>query len=361
MHLELKDAYQKDTASIIAAIGSRETGLSSAEAETALATFGPNEIAGAKKKSLLRKALESLLEPMVLILFVATGFSFLIKDYLEGAAILGVVLINTIIGLIQDGKAERAVEELKKMLSPQFRVLRDGVMEIIASRFIVPGDVIVFESGDIIPADVRLIEGKGTLVDEAHLTGESEPVEKNTNAIDKSGLMLYEMKNILFSGSKVLNGTGKALVVKTGSATEMGAIAHNIQSAEEEKTPLQRRLQIEIKFLVVLAVLSALFVAAVFFHKAGWNIDWTVAKDAILISITIMVAVFPEGLPASITIALSLAVERLAKNSVIVKKLSSVETLGNVDYICTDKTGTITQHNMTVKEFYLGEKILQHG
>ena len=354
MKYNLNEFYSATVSDSLLNAGSSENGLSQEKAEERIKEFGYNEFTEGKKKSIFRKIADSLMEPMVLILFVATAFSFLIGDYIEGAAILGVVVINTIVGLIQDGKAEKAVEELKKILSPQFKVLRDGSIEIVASKYIVPGDIIVFESGDIIPADVRIIEGKNILSDEAHLTGESEPVSKKENEISGNSLRLYEMKNILFAGSKILNGFGKALVIKTGSSTEMGVIADNIQGSAEEKTPLQKRLNTEIKFLIILAFASAVLVLSVFIGKNIDNLDWKIIQSAVLIAITVIVAVFPEGLPASITIALSLAVERLAKNSVIVKKLSSVETLGNVDFICTDKTGTITQHNMTVKEFLIG-------
>lgn len=350
--LSVKETYGKS--------GVGASGLSNEEAEARLETFGTNEIGEAKKKSLLRKLLESFLEPMVLILVVASAFSFAIKDFVEAIAILGVVFINTIISLIQDGKAEKAVEELKKILSPQFRVIRGGNVTTVASKFLVPGDIIAFEAGDIIPADARIVEHNSVLVDEAHLTGESEPVSKNDSPIASKTLRLHEMKNVVFAASKVLNGHGRAVVVKTGSATEMGRIAGTMQAVEEERTPLQRKLDVEIKYLVAIAGVSAVLVFLLTFvpavrggFPAGWSMWLKVLELPLLTAISVMVAVFPEGLPASITIALSLAVERLARNSVIVKKLSSVETLGNVDFICTDKTGTITQHNMTVKEVYL--------
>ncbi|HOF01124.1 MAG TPA: cation-transporting P-type ATPase [Spirochaetota bacterium] len=346
----LNEFYNVGTDEALKKVNSDRSGLNTEEAEERLKSFGYNEIAEKRRETLLQKIFKSLLEPMVLILFAASIFSFFIKDIIEGFAILGVVLVNTIIGLIQDGKAERAVEELKKILSPQTKVIRNGAVEIIASKFVVPGDILSFESGDILSADARIIEEKNLLVDEAHLTGESEPIEKKSDALKGGSLKLYQMKNMIFSGSKVLNGVGKAVVIKTGSSTEMGKIANTIQEAKEEKTPLQKRLGKEIKFLVGLAFFSAVFVLLVSLFKS-FKIN-----EAILIAISIMVAVFPEGLPASITIALSLAVERLAKNGVIVKKMASVETLGSVDYICTDKTGTITQHNMTVKEIFIGDK-----
>ena len=326
-------------------------GLSQTTAEERLRVYGTNEFAKEKKKTLLRKIIEALIEPMALILIIAALLSFfIINDALEAFAIVAVVIINTIIGLIQEGKAEKAAEELKKILSPQCKVIRDGTIDVIASKFLVPGDVIVFESGDIIPSDARLIEAADLLVDEAHLTGESEPIQKNIQPLAERNLKLYEMKNIVFAGSKVLNGQAKALVVKTGNVTEIGKIAVNIQEAEEERTPLQRKMDREVKWLVVLAIVALVLVLVMGYYR-GTDLGFS-----ILLAISILVAVFPEGLPASMTIALSLAMERLAKNSVIIKQLSSVETLGNVDYICTDKTGTITKHDMTVKEYFIDNK-----
>jgi len=347
------DFYSYSKEEIFKKFDTAINGLSDKKAEELLTVYGPNEIAKEKKKSILRKIAEALIEPMALILIIAAVFSFIIhygKEQFESFAILGVVIINTIISLIQEGKAEKAAEELKKILSPQFKVIRDGNIEVIASKFLVPGDIIVFESGDILPADARVIEATNIVVDEAHLTGESEPINKNASKLDGKNLKLYEMSNILFGGSKILNGYGKAIVVKTGASTEIGKIAKNIQETEDEQTPLQKKMNREVRALLGLAFVATFLVLAMgIFRNFGIG-------PSVLLAISIMVAVFPEGLPASMTIALSLAMERLAKNSVIVKKLSSVETLGNVDYICTDKTGTITKHDMTVKEFFIGEK-----
>ncbi len=347
MDFKLDEFYSSSVEDALKKLSAGINGLSDDQAAEYLKIYGLNEISREKKEGLLIKLLRAFMEPMSLILVIASVFSFLIRDIIEAFAILGVVVINTVIGLAQEGKAARAVEELKKILSTQFKVIRDGNIEIIASKFIVPGDIIVFESGDIIPVDARILEGNDVLIDEAHLTGESEPISKNTGAINKSDLKLFEMKNILFAGSKVLSGVGRAVAVKTGNSTEMGLIARNIQETREEATPLQKKINREIRVLVGFAFVSALLIFGLGIIR---HMD---VGQCILIAISTMVAVFPEGLPASITISLSLAVERLAKNSVIVKKISSVETLGNVDYICTDKTGTITQHNMVVREFYL--------
>jgi Ca2+-transporting ATPase len=330
---------------------SSSKGLSIEQAEEQKQVYGPNEFAQEKKETLVKKIGKALIEPMTLILILASLLSFfIIHDLLEALAILGVVIINTVISLYQEGKAEKAAEELKKILSPQCKVLRDGNVEVIASKFVVPGDMIVFEAGDIIPADARLISASNVLIDEAHLTGESQPIGKNTRQLSNQNLRVYEMTNMVFAGSRVLNGYGTALVVKTGNMTEIGKIAVNIQEAKEERTPLQKKMDLEVKALIALALVALVLVLGMGYLR-GMDLGFSV-----LLAISIMVAVFPEGLPASMTIALALAMERLAKNSVIIKRLSSVETLGNVDYICTDKTGTITKHDMTVKEVFIGEK-----
>jgi len=346
-----EDFYSFTIEDLLKKFNTFTNGLTDKQAEEKLKIYGLNEIAKEKKKSILRKIIGALIEPMALILIVASLLSFfIINDLLEAIAILGVVIINTVISLVQEGKAEKAAEELKKILSPQSKVIRNGNIEVIAAKYLVPGDIVVFESGDIIPTDARVIESMDLLVDEAHLTGESQPIKKTNKTLHEKDLRLYEMKNIVFAGSKILNGHGKALVVKTGSLTEIGKIAKKIQETKEERTPLQKKMDREVKALVGLAILSLVLVLGLGLVR-GYDIGFSV-----LLAISIMVAVFPEGLPASMTIALSLAMERLAKNSVIVKQLSSVETLGNVDYICTDKTGTITKHDMTVKEFFIGNK-----
>jgi Ca2+-transporting ATPase len=346
-----EDFYSLTIEDLLKKFDSSTDGLKDKDAEERLKIYGLNEIAKEKKKSIFRKIIQALIEPMALILIVASLLSFfIINDLLEAVAILGVVIINTIISLVQEGKAEKAAEELKKILSPQSKVIRNKIIEVIAAKYLVPGDIIVFESGDIIPTDARVIEFTDLLVDEAHLTGESKPIQKTSKTVHEKDLRLYEMKNIVFAGSKILNGQGKALVVKTGSLTEIGKIAKNIQETKESRTPLQKKMNREVKALVGLAILALVLVFGLGLVR-GYDIGFSV-----LLAISIMVAVFPEGLPASMTIALSLAMERLAKNSVIIKQLSSVETLGNVDYICTDKTGTITKHDMTVKEFFIGNK-----
>ncbi|OGI10192.1 MAG: hypothetical protein A2Y40_03735 [Candidatus Margulisbacteria bacterium GWF2_35_9] len=341
---EIKDALDE--------FNSSPQGLSEEYYQKNLSKFGLNELEKRKRKSLLGKLIKNLIEPIIIILFLAAVVSLFLGDVLDFTVILGVVVINTIISLIQESKSEKAVEELMKMLSPEAKVLRNGTISVISAKYIVPGDILVLEAGDITPADARIIESSELLVDESHLTGESISIAKNNTILLSENLQLYEMKNIVFTGSKIVNGNCKAMIFSTGKNTEVGKIAKNIEESKEEKTPLQKKIDKEVNILMKVAVVSAIIVFIQgYFSNVGLDI-------MLLTAISIMVAVFPEGLPASITISLSLAVNRLAKNSVIIKKLSSVETLGNVDYICTDKTGTITKHNMTLKEFYIGHEYL---
>ncbi|MDD5456309.1 MAG: cation-translocating P-type ATPase [Candidatus Margulisbacteria bacterium] len=343
----LSNFSSRDISEIYEILNSSPQGLNQKSIQKKLTEFGLNEIPDLKKKNLFEKLLDQLLEPIVIILFIASILALFVGDLLDATVILGVVIINTLISLFQEGKSEKAVDALKKMLTPEAKVIRDNNLEILSVKFIVPGDILVFEAGDIIPCDSRIIEANNLLVDESHLTGESEPVAKMSAALKEGHVQLYEMMNIVFTGSKVVGGTGKAVAIKTARDTEVGKIAKNISDAKQEKTPLQKKIDKEINILVKIALASA---GAVFFLGLFRNFGLEVS---LLTSISIMVAVFPEGLPASITISLSMAVNRLAKNSVIIKKLSSVETLGNVDFICSDKTGTITKHNMTVKELFL--------
>jgi len=355
--MDLTEACKLTIDEVLKKLGSSYNGLTSEESDKLLSVHGYNEIPEKRKKTLIEKIAQSLIEPMTLILIAASILSFIIGNHLESVVILGVVVINTVIALLQDRKAEKAVEELKKLLVPQCKVIRDGNVDVIAARFLVPGDVILFEAGDIIPADTRIVESHNILVDEAHLTGESEPVSKTPDPVNQTDVKLYEMRNIVFAGSKILDGAGRGVVVNTSVNTEIGKIALKIQEETDERTPLQMKLSREIKFLMVLAFVSSVLVASVGVIQLGLKetLTFTEVVPVLLLSISIMVAVFPEGLPASITIALSLTIERLARNSMIVKRLSSVETLGNVDYICTDKTGTITKHSMTVKEYYINQ------
>ncbi|MGA2141153.1 MAG: cation-transporting P-type ATPase, partial [Brevinematales bacterium] len=329
-------------------MSSSKDGLDKEAVQNLFLENGFNEFENTPETGFIQELLKSLLDPMGIVLMAASLFTFIIMDWIEALAISGVLVINTTLSILQDRKADKALDELKKILSPQSKAIREGNIEIISSRYLVPGDIIVFAAGDIIPADSRVIDARNALVDESHLTGESAPALKTSHAMKGSAFKLYEMSNIIFAGSRVLQGEGKALVINTGPGSEIGKIAYGIRSAGKKITPLQMGLGREIKYLVMTAVISSVLVLLVCILRS------TGFKESVLLAISVMVAVFPEGLPASITIALTFAVERLAKESVIIKNLTSVETLGNVDFICTDKTGTITGHNMSVREFFIG-------
>lgn len=352
----LESLYTAPAEAVLEQLSSRRCGLTNEEAQGVRLSSGYNEIPGQKKVSLTTKVLNTLYEPMVLILLAAALFALLIGDWVEALAILGVVVINTGVSLVQDSKARKSLDELQKMLAPTVRVLRNGTIEILSTRFLVPGDIILFEAGDVIPADARVLDSKNLQVDESHLTGESEPVKKNAKTQSGKRLQPRELKNLVFSGSKVLDGNGLAVVYAIGTRTALGQLAQPPEPTEESYTGLRIQLARETKLLVFMAFLSAALVLIIFLFKNLNTWDAKIIENAILLAVTIMVAVFPEGLPASVTIALSLAVERLARKAVIVKRLSSVETLGSIDTICTDKTGTLTAHHMSVQEFYLDLK-----
>ena len=343
----MTNLYSINIQDALSAMNTKTEGLSNSEVSQRLKKYGLNQIKTRKPDSLFIKVIKQLKEPMVLVLGVAAVFCVSIGDSVDSVVILGVVLINTVVSLVQESKSQQSLEALKKMLTPKTKVIRDNKLQEIDVFQMVPGDIIVFEAGDIIAADSRVIVANELLVDEAHLTGETKSVSKIVEALAQQSAQLFEQSNMVFAGSKVLYGSGRAIVETTGSATQVGKIAGTLAATKEDRTPLQKKISKEVAVLVWVALLAAV---STFGLSLLRGMHW---QMALLIAISIMVAVFPEGLPASITIALSMAAHRLTKNSVIVKKLSSVETLGNVDYICTDKTGTITKHEMVVKEVYL--------
>ncbi len=331
-------------------LSSSKDGLDNVTVKKLVEENGFNEFETERGKGFFNQMLKSLFDPMGTVLIGASLFAFIIRDWTSALAIMGVIIINTTLSIFQDRKADKAVIELKKILFPQSKVIREGNLEVISSKYLVPGDLLTYGAGDIIPADARIIEAKSILVDESHLTGESIPIEKTSRSMKGEEFKLYEMKNILFAGSKVLKGEGKALIINTGFNSEIGKIADKIRIGKVKTTPLQKRLNSEISFIVGLALFSSILILLVSILRS-FEI-----KEAVLLAISIMVAVFPEGLPASITISMAFAVERMAKKSVIIKKLSSVETLGNVDFICTDKTGTLTRHIISVREYFINNR-----
>ena len=330
-----------------------ENGLSSSEAKTRLTKYGHNELIAKKKKPLWLSFLEEFTDLMVIILIVAAAIAGLAGEPTDAGVILFIVLLNAIIGFVQKFKAEKALEALQNMLSPHAKVLRNGKILEIKAKFLVPGDIILISEGDSVPADARLLEENELNVDESALTGESVPVHKQTEAIDKKTLHLDEHQNILFMGTSITHGTGHALIIRTGMETEFGKIANLTQTTVKDKSPLQKELhKIGIFVGKITLAISGLLLAT------GLLIQGKSFVETFLFATSVAVAAVPEGLPATITIALAIGVQRLAKKRAIVKKLSSVETLGSTTVICSDKTGTLTKNQMTVTAAYVNGTLL---
>lgn len=326
-------------------------GLSSKEAHKLLQKYGENIIRETGKIPLWRKFLEQFTDFMVLTLMGAAVIAFLVaiiqnnySEMIDVYMILGIVILNAIIGFVQEYKSEKAIEALKKMVSPHGKVYRDGKLKNMETRYMVPGDIFMVEAGDKIPADAILLESNELKIDESMLTGESTPTHKDIQS-------KIQEKKILFMGTNVANGTAKALVQKTGMQTEFGKIAHLTTSTKKDRTPLQKELKRVGIFIGKIAIVISviLFIVGLAFQKQT-------LIHSLLFSVAVAVAAVPEGLPAIVTITLALGVQKLAKKRAIIKQLSSVETLGSTTVICSDKTGTLTQNEMTVKEIMLGEK-----
>ncbi len=348
----------KDT---LTKLGSSEKGLSAAEAQKRLEENGRNKLTEAKGKSIFARFLEQLLDPMIIILLVAalvSGVLAIIEDesFADVIIILAVVLINAVLGVYQESKAEKAIEALQKMSAATSKVIRDGVLTTVPSEELVVGDIIVLEAGDAVPADARILENASLKVEEAPLTGESVPVNKFIDIINlsegKNDVPLGDRKNMLYMGSTVVYGRGVAVVCATGMDTEMGKIADALQSAKEGKTPLQRKLSGLSKILtyIVLGICAAVF--AVQLIRAGSNFNFDAVLHSFMIAVSLAVAAIPEGLAAVVTVVLSIGVTNMSKRNAIIRKLTAVETLGCAQIICSDKTGTLTQNKMTVVDFF---------
>lgn len=328
-------------------------GLTDAEASKRLEQYGLNRLEEGKSESLLIKFLNQFKDFMTLILISAAVISGFMGDWVEAIVIIAIVVVNAILGVYQEGQAEKAVEALQKMASPQARVLRGGKQMMVDSENLVPGDIVMLEAGDIVPADVRLLESTNLKVEEASLTGESVPVNKDARFQAKGKVGLGDRENALFSSTSITYGRGRGLIAATGSHTEIGRIAGSIQAIEQEQTPLQQSLNKLGKTLgiLVLAICAVVFIVGII--RGGDVLEMFIA------AVALAVAAIPEGLNVVTTIVLALGMQRMAERHAIVKKLLAVETLGSVDVICSDKTGTLTQNEMTVTRIYAGEDIYE--
>lgn len=338
---------------------SNETGLTSLESEKRLGENGKNKLDEGEKVSLLSKFLSQLKDPMTIILIVAAAVSgvtaaYAKESFVDVFIILAVVIINAVLGVFQESKAEKAIEALQEMAAATSKVLRDGTQQVIKSEDLVVGDIILLEAGDSVPADVRLIESASLQIEEAALTGESVPVYKYIDILNLNGqkdIPLGDRKNMAYMGSTVVYGRGKAVVVATGMDTEMGKIAHALTNAIEGQTPLQLKLGQLSKILSILVLGICAFMFVFSLVRAG-SFSAEVALDTFMVAVSLAVAAIPEGLATVVTIVLSIGVTNMSKKNAVIRRLTAVETLGCAQIICSDKTGTLTQNKMTVVEDY---------
>lgn len=343
-----------------------KNGLSSDTVAQRLAKYGLNQLEEKKKKGIVARYIDQLKDFMVIILIIAAAISTVLAvieqintghgDYIEPIAIIAIVLINAVIGVVQEGKAENALEALKKLSVPKAKVIRDGVMKVVNSNELVPGDIVVLEAGDFVPADGRIIESVSLKIEESALTGESVPVEKDHTLMLGEEVPLADRKNMVFSGCSVVYGRGKFVVTETGMSTEVGKIATMLQSQEEGSTPLKERLARLGKSLGILALAICAVVFIEGLITGGFNVENI--KTMFITSVSLAVAAIPEGLPAIVTIVLAVGVQRMVKKNAIVRRLPAVETLGSASVICTDKTGTLTQNRMTLVKAFVGNEIV---
>ena len=351
--------YLLSTAETLASVSSDAQGLSGAEAQKRLAQNGPNKLAEGKKTPLIVRFLQQMKDPMILILLAAalvSGITAAIEgeSFADVIIILTVVIINAVLGVVQESKAEKAIEALQKMSAATCRVLRDGMMTRIKTEELVTGDIVLLEAGDAVPADGRILESASLQIEEAALTGESVPVSKAIDALmlgNAKDIPLGDRKNMIYMGSTVVYGRGKAVITATGMQTEMGKIADALSKAEDGQTPLQIKLSQLSKILtwLVLGICIVIFgVNILRFHGTGERY----ILDSFLIAVSLAVAAIPEGLAAVVTIVLSIGVTNMSKRNAIIRRLTAVETLGCAQIICSDKTGTLTQNKMTVIEDY---------
>ena len=359
--------YCQDKATVLGALNSTDSGLKAEDASRRLSENGKNKLVEGKKKSIVRRFLEQLADPMIIILIVAAVISGVLavmedEGLTDAIIIMAVVLLNAILGVLQESKAEKAIEALQKMSAATSKVIRDGKLLLIPSEELVVGDVVVLEAGDAVPADGRILESASLKIEEAALTGESVPVTKDTEAISVENgakdVPLGDRKNMVYMGSTVVYGRGVAVITATGMDTEMGKIAGALAQAEEGKTPLQKKLSQLSKTLtwLVLGICVVVFGVQIVRALTKDALGFDLALDSFMIAVSLAVAAIPEGLAAVVTVVLSIGVTNMSKRNAIIRKLTAVEALGCAQIICSDKTGTLTQNKMTVVESFTDDE-----
>ena len=322
-------------------------GLTTSEARRRLVRYGPNQLAEAPPPSFWSKLWEQFNNFVVWLLIVAAVVSAALGDWVEAAAIMAIVILNAVLGLVQESRAEQALAKLRQMAAPEAHVIRDGRRQVVPAREVVPGDIVLLEAGNYVPADVRLLESVNLRIDESALTGESSPVTKDATIVIRDNVPVGDQKNMAFMGTVVSYGRGRGVVVSTGMRTQLGMIAQMLHAVEIEPTPLQKRLDELGRTLGwgALAVCGLVFVV-------GWARGFN-PLDMFLIAVSLAIAAVPEGLPAVVTISLALGMREMVKRHALIRRLASVETLGSTTVICSDKTGTLTQNEMTATRLWV--------
>ncbi len=341
--LSVKDVFDK--------LKTSETGLAEEESKNRLLKYGPNRLAGEEGISKLKIVIDQFKSPLIYILLIAATVTALLKEYIDTGVIIVVLILNAIIGFIQEYKAEESVRALKKLIVPKARVIRGGKEREINSEELVPGDIVLLSSGSKVPADIRLIKTFELKIDESMLTGESIPAEKISHAIKEKSLPPGDQKNMAFMGTIVVNGRGKGVVVHTAGNTILGEIAYEVKKLSLTKTPLQEKITKFAKFIGLLVFVSAV-VIFIFGILKGLNV-----VEMLLTAVAASVATVPEGLPIVVTITLAIGINRMARRNAIIRKLTAVETLGSTTVIGSDKTGTLTKNEMTVQAIFDGEHV----
>ena len=352
----MSELYQRTQDDILTELESSASGLSEEQAEERLERYGENKLAEAKKTTVLQRFFQQLKDPMLLILLAAAAVSAVTnalsgESFTEVFIILVVVLLNAVLGVIQESKAEAAIEALQSMTAAKCKVLRGGELKVIESSRLVPGDVVVLEAGDAVPADGRLLESASLKIEEAALTGESVPVNKAVEVIFDGDVPLGDRRNMCYMGSTVVYGRGRAVVTATGMGTEMGRIAGVLAQTEQEQTPLQRKLS-QLGGVLSKLVLGICVFIFVFDLLVAGDFSLDSVLRTFMVAVSLAVAAIPEGLATVVTVVLSIGVTNMSKRNAVIRRLTAVETLGCTQVICSDKTGTLTQNKMTVIEHY---------
>ncbi|WP_448820856.1 cation-translocating P-type ATPase [Cetobacterium sp.] len=351
----MKDFYLRSKDELFGYFDTSEQGLGEKELENLREKYGENILNAKEKKSALVIFLEQFKDFLVIILLVAAAISFISGNRESTIVILAVIVMNAILGTVQHLKAEKSLESLKKMSSPKAKVIRDGEKREIDSSELLPGDIVLLEAGDIVPSDGRVLETHSLMVNESSLTGESDNVEKVCQAIDISGLTIADQKNMVFSGSLVTYGRAKVLVTAIGMKTELGKIASLLDETKETMTPLQKSLE---RFGKKLSIAIIILCIVVFFMSVARGVN---ILESLMFAVALAVAAIPEALGSIVTIVLAIGTQKMAKEHAIIKKLHSVESLGCISVICSDKTGTLTQNKMTVRQLYVGDEVIETG